>query len=266
MVRSPVKTTRYALTLEYDGSNFNGWQVQKGAPSVQEALERVLSKIADQPVRVVCAGRTDTGVHATGQVVHFESSSERSTRAWFLGSNTLLPRGVAVLVVQPVPGDFHARFSAIGRSYRYVIFNRPARPTYLRGRVTWVYRSLDVEKMKLAAGYLLGRHDFNAYRAMSCQSKQSVRELRQLNVQARGQWLWIDAEADGFLKHMVRNIIGVLLAVGAGEQEPWWSREVLESGKRQRGGVTARPDGLYFSGAFYSDHYGLLMPPKCRFW
>ena len=266
MTSFPPKTTRYALTVEYDGSNFNGWQIQKGAPSVQQTLENALSRVADHPVRVTCAGRTDTGVHATGQVVHFDTYSERSTQSWVRGANTFLPRDVSVLTAQNVPENFHARFSATSRAYRYVIFNRSVGPTYLHSRVTWEYRLLDPERMAVAARHLIGQHDFNAYRATSCQSKKSVRELRQLIVQAKGQWLWVDAEADGFLKHMIRNIVGVLLAIGAGERSTFWSKEILESRDRKTGGVTALPDGLYFCGALYDEKYRLCRPPVCRFW
>ena len=266
MTKSCPKVKRYAAVLEYDGSQFNGWQIQKNASSIQETLEDALSQVGDESIRVIAAGRTDTGVHATGQVVHFDSSSERTLRSWLRGCNTILPKGVAVLRVYPVSNDFHARFSATGRSYRYIILNRPIKPTYLNGRVTWEYRNLDIQEMKQGAMNLIGSHDFNAYRATSCQSKQSVRELRRLDIQSSGQWVWIDVEASGFLKHMVRNIVGVLLSIGSGERKSSWSMEVLRSKNRTHGGVTARPDGLYFSGVSYQGKHYLEMPPECCFW
>ena len=260
------KPARYALTVEYDGSQFNGWQVQTGVPTVQETLETALSRVANHPVRVTGAGRTDTGVHATGQVAHFESSSPRSLRSWLKGANTLLPQGASILSVSPIGPNFHARFSATGRAYRYVIFNRPVAPTFLRSRVTWEYRPLDVSRMRAAAAFLVGQHDFNAYRAVACQSENSIRELRRLRVGASGQWIWVDAEAESFLQHMVRNIVGVLIAVGAGEKEPAWAGEVLNSRDRASGGVTAPPDGLYFARASYPAPYELPTMPECRFW
>ena len=263
---SVSKPTRYALTVEYDGSQFNGWQVQTGVPTVQEALEVALSQVANHPIRVTGAGRTDTGVHATGQVAHFESSSHRSLRSWLKGANTLLPQGASILSVLPVRSNFHARFSATGRAYRYVIFNRPVAPTFLRSRVTWEYRPMDVSRMRAAAAFLVGRHDFNAYRAVACQSESSIRELRRLRVSASGQWIWVDTEAVSFLQHMVRNIIGVLLTVGAGEKEPTWAGEVLNSRDRASGGVTAPPDGLYFIGPSYPAPYEFPTVPECRFW
>ena len=260
------KPARYALTVEYDGSQFNGWQVQKGVPTVQDTLEAALSRVANHRVRVTGAGRTDTGVHATGQVAHFDSASPRSLRSWLKGANTLLPQGASILSVSPVGSNFHARFSATGRAYRYVIFNRPVAPTFLRSRVTWEYKPLDVSRMRAAAAFLVGQHDFNAYRAVACQSEGSIRELRCLRVSASGQWIWVDAEAESFLQHMVRNIVGVLLAVGAGEKEPTWAGEVLNSRDRASGGVTAPPDGLYFAGASYPTSYELPTVPECRFW
>ena len=260
------RPTRYALTVEYDGSQFNGWQIQKGVPTVQEAIEIALSRVANHPVRVTGAGRTDTGVHATGQVAHFDSASPRSLRSWLVGANTLLPKGASILSVSPVGSNFHARFSATRRAYRYVIFNRPVAPTFLRSRVTLEYRPMDVSRMRAAAEFLVGQHDFDAYRAVACQSKSSIRELRRLQVSASGQWIWVDAEAESFLQHMVRNIVGVLLAVGAGEKEPGWAGDVLSSRDRASGGVTAPPDGLYFVRAFYPALYDLPTVPECRFW
>ena len=259
--------TRLAMCVEYDGSAFHGWQVQKDTKTVQAALETALSKVADESIRVVTAGRTDTGVHATGQVVHFETTRLRSGYAWLRGTNTCLDRSVVAVWVNPVPLFFHARFSAVSRAYRYVVLNRKARPTFLKSRVTWDHRPLDIDRMRAACCYLLGRHDFNAYRAASCQAKQPIRVINELDIQRRGEWVWIDIDADGFLHHMVRNIVGVLSAIGAGEAEPEWAREVLNSRDRKLGGVTARPDGLYLRDVAYPVEFELPpSPPPCRFW
>lgn len=249
---------RIALGIEYDGSRFCGWQLQEhGVRTVQGELERALGKVADTPVRVFCAGRTDTGVHATGQVVHFDTEVERIERAWVFGTNANLPKDVCVLWAKPVPESFHARFSATRRSYRYAIFNRPVRPTFLQHRVSWEYRPLDHGRMAKAARHLLGEHDFSSYRAVACQAKHPVRTLYRLDVSREGPYVFIDAEANGFLHHMVRNLAGVLLAIGAGEREPAWSREVLEARDRTLGGVTAPPGGLYLTGVRYPDEYAI---------
>ncbi|MBO67453.1 MAG: tRNA pseudouridine(38-40) synthase TruA [Acidiferrobacteraceae bacterium] len=258
--------SRYALTIEYDGSKFNGWQSQIGVPTVQDALETALSSVANHSVRVLGAGRTDTGVHASGQVAHFDSASERSLNSWLRGANTELPDAISVLAVSQVNNQFHARFSATGRSYRYVILNRPIAPTFFRRRVTWEYRSLNIQEMALAARCLVGKHDFSAYRAAGCQSHSAVRNLRKLTVESEGAWIWIDVEADSFLQHMVRNIVGALLKVGAQEKDIRWPEEVLHSRDRQCGGPTAPPDGLYFTQASYPSEYRLPTIPVCRFW
>lgn len=249
---------RIALGIEYDGSGFCGWQLQEpGVRTVQGALEVAVAKVADHPIRVHCAGRTDTGVHATGQVVHFDTGAERPDKSWVFGCNANLPKDAAVLWARPVDESFHARFRAQRRRYRYVIYSRPVRPTFLRGRVAWDYRTLDPAPMAEAARHLIGQHDFNAYRAVACQARHPVRTLHRLDVRRQGEVIVIDAEADGFLHHMVRNIAGVLMAIGAGEREPDWAREVLETRDRTLGGVTAPPDGLYLTGVDYPEEYGL---------
>jgi len=262
-----VDMNRLALCVEYDGSAFHGWQVQKDTKTVQGVLEKALGKVADESIRVVTAGRTDTGVHATGQVAHFQTTCLRSSDAWLRGTNTCLDRSVAVLWVKQVPDSFHARFSALSRAYRYVVLNRKARPTFLKSRVTWDHRPLDIDRMRAASSFLLGRHDFNAYRAAACQAKQSVRLINLLNIFRQGDWIWIDIDADGFLHHMVRNIVGVLSAIGAGEAESEWAKTVLDSRDRKLGGVTAPPDGLYFRQVTYPVEFDLPpSPPACRFW
>lgn len=248
---------RYAACVEYDGARFSGWQAQAEGRTVQCCVEQALSKVANHPVGVVCAGRTDAGVHALGQVIHFESDAARTTTAWLRGTNANLPKEIALVWVQSVSESFHARFSAVARRYRYVIFNRDVRPSFLAQRCSWDYRSLDEQRMNQAAQYLIGEHDFSSYRAVACQAKSPVRTLTRLQVTRRHDLLFIDVEANAFLHHMVRNIAGVLMAIGAGEHEPIWAREVLEARDRTLGGVTAHPSGLYFMEAIYPAHFAI---------
>ena len=258
---------RIALGIEYDGRPYCGWQFQDHSPSVQAAVEQALSSVADQPVRVICAGRTDTGVHAAEQVVHFDTEVVRDDKAWIMGSNANLPKSVSVLWVKPVNETFHARFSALRRRYRYVIFNRDVRPAFLAGRVAFCYRPLEVTRMQAAAQYLLGEHDFNAYRALACQAKSPVRTVYRLEVIRQDELILIDIEANAFLHHMVRNIAGVLMTIGAGEQEPTWAKQVLEGRDRSLGGVTAPPDGLYLMEVTYPEAFGIpRLPPSSALW
>ncbi len=253
---------RIGAIVEYDGSGFCGWQRQADPCSVQEAVESALSQVADEPVAVTVAGRTDAGVHALGQVIHFDTRAARRPRGWLRGANSHLPPAVALLWAGEVAADFHARFSATGRRYRYVILNRAARPTVLARRVTHDYRPLDAARMQAAAAHLVGTHDFSSYRAQACQAKSPVRELRRLTVERHGEFIAIEAEANAFLHHMVRNMAGVLMAIGAGEREPGWAREVLEGRERARGGVTAPPDGLYLAEVDYPPRFGLPRFPR----
>ena len=256
---------RIALGVEYDGSQFCGWQAQKeDLPTVQEALEAALSTVANEPVKVICAGRTDTGVHGVGQVVHFDTEAERSARSWILGSNANLPKTISVQWAQSVSEDFHARFSAQQRRYRYVIVNRFSRPSFTWGRVTWEHRPLDEGRMQQAATHLIGEHDFSSYRAVACQAHSPVRTVSQLNVQRKDELVIIDIEANAFLHHMVRNIAGVLMAIGTGEQAVDWSREVLEARDRTLGGVTAPPHGLYFMRVDYPPEFGIPQVPSTQ--
>lgn len=254
---------RIALGIEYDGSRFHGWQSQQpGVRTAQDCLEAALARVAAQPVRVVCAGRTDAGVHAFGQVVHFDTDAVRPARAWVLGTNVHLPDDLRVLWAQPVPEPFHARFSATGRSYSYLIRNAMARPAILAHKLTWVRHPLDVNRMQQAALPLLGRHDFSSYRAIGCQARSPVRNLRQLEVRQIGSNLVrLDLSADAFLHHMVRNIAGVLIAIGQGERPVSWAEEVLALRDRTLGGVTAPPDGLYLTRVDYPPEAGLQQPP-----
>ena len=248
---------RIGAIVEYDGSEFSGWQVQDSAPSVQQAVEQAVSRVADEEIHVTVAGRTDAGVHALAQVIHFDTTAQRSDYAWVRGSNSNLPPTVALLWVGEVSADFHARFSATGREYHYVIQNRPVRPTVLARRVTHEYRPLDIEPMQAAARHLVGTHDFSSYRAMQCQARSPVRELRALEVRRHGEQVVIRAYANAFLHHMVRNLAGVLMAIGAGEREPRWAREVLEARDRTLGGITAPPNGLYLTAVEYPAAFGI---------
>ncbi|HET9122117.1 MAG TPA: tRNA pseudouridine(38-40) synthase TruA [Acidiferrobacteraceae bacterium] len=242
---------RFAAVVEYDGSAFCGWQRQPGVATVQEMVEQALSRVADRPVTVVVAGRTDAGVHAVAQVFHFDTDAQRSPRSWLRGTNTHLPGSVALTWAGPVAPGFHARFSAIGRCYRYYLLNRQVPSGLWRGKLGWDYRPLDVERMTCAARQLLGRHDFTSFRATQCQAKSPIRELRQLDVVRTGDLICITATANAFLHHMVRNLVGVLATVGAGEREPEWAGAVLRARSRSQGGVTATPDGLYLVGVQY---------------
>ncbi len=246
---------RYAARIEYDGSAFCGWQRQDHSPSVQENVEKALSKVANHPVEVVCAGRTDTGVHGVSQIIHFDSESPRDVRSWIMGGNANLPKQISIVWVKPVKEDFHARFSALTRSYRYVICNREVRPSFLAWRTTWDYRPLDVSLMNQAAQYLIGEHDFSSYRAVACQAHSPVRTIHRLEISRQNEMVFIDVEANAFLHHMVRNISGVLMAIGSGEQTPAWAKEVLDHRDRRLGGVTAHPSGLYFMSVKYPDKF-----------
>ena len=258
---------RIALGIEYDGRPYCGWQFQDHSPSVQAVVEQALSNVAAHPVRVTCAGRTDTGVHAAEQVVHFDTEAIRDGKAWVMGTNTNLPKSVSVLWAQAVDETFHARFSAVRRRYRYVIFNRHVRPAVLAGRVAFNFRRLDESRMRAAARYLLGEHDFNAYRALACQAKSPVRTVYRLDVTRRDELILIDIEANAFLHHMVRNIAGVLMTIGAGEQEPEWAKKVLDGRDRSLGGITAPPDGLYLMEVVYPEAFALpRLPPSSALW
>jgi tRNA pseudouridine38-40 synthase len=248
---------RIAAILEYDGSGFSGWQRQEQTRTVQAVVEEALSEVADEPIQVTVAGRTDAGVHAAGQVIHFDTSAARSDYSWVRGTNSNLPPEVALLWAGPVDEGFHARYTATGRHYQYLILNHAIRPTYLAQRVTHEYRPLDVVSMRDAAQYLLGEHDFTSFRATECQAKSPVRELRGLDVTRHGDMVHIHAHANAFLQHMVRNIAGVLMTVGAGEREPSWAKEVLEARERRAGGVTAAPDGLYLREIDYPETFKL---------
>lgn len=248
---------RIALMVEYDGSRYHGWQAQTGLHTVQLVLERAISKVADVEVSVVCAGRTDTGVHATEQIIHFDTLAERTIRAWIHGANSYLPKDVCVKWGREMPDEFHARFSALSRTYRYVIYNAPVRPALLRGNVTWQYRPLDHRVMHEVSQCLLGEQDFTSFRALECQSKTPMRTISRLEVMRRGDFVMMDISANAFLHHMVRNIAGVLIAVGSGRRERGWVEEVLAAKDRKMGADTAPPYGLYLIGVVYPQVFGV---------
>jgi len=248
---------RVALGLEYDGAHFCGWQSQPGGCGVQDALERELARMACHPVRVIAAGRTDTGVHALAQVVHFETMTERPLNAWVRGVNAGLPPSVRVLWAQQVAGDFHARFSARQRYYQYLLFDQSVAPAILAGKVGWFHQSLDVAAMAEAAIHLTGEHDFSAFRAAECQAKSPIRTLQQADVRREGQAILFEFSGNAFLHHQVRNMVGALVYVGKGSQPPVFIHELLQSKDRRLAPPTFSPDGLYLSGVGYESHWGL---------
>lgn len=253
-----VGVSRIALGIEYKGARYRGWQRQEaGVPSVQEALEKALSKVAAERVLVVCAGRTDAAVHASGQVVHFDTCVERPLKAWVMGTNANLPSDISVTWVQPMPAHFHARFSAMTRRYRYVIYNDPVRPAHLAEEITWNHRPLNAARMREAAHALVGTHDFTSFRAVQCQAKSPIKTIHHLQVIEHGRFIVLDVRANAFLHHMVRNIAGVLMTIGAGEREPQWVAEILAARDRRSGGVTAHPYGLYLVQVEYPDEFRL---------
>lgn len=259
--------TRYALCVSYDGTYFKGWQTQVNQRTVQTELELALSKVADQPVKVVTAGRTDTAVHATAQVIHFDSDALRSLEAWKLGINRFLPDDIRVVWSAKVVDDFHARFSALTRSYRYIIYNSSVKSALLRNHVTPCYRQLNVRDMQHSAKYFIGEMDFSTIRAAGCQAKTAIRQIDQLTIHSRGPWVWFDVTANAFLQHMVRNIAGMLMEVGVGERDPDWVKDVLLLKDRTKAGVTALPNGLYLSNIEYEPKFNLPQSPsKIAFW
>jgi tRNA pseudouridine38-40 synthase len=248
---------RIAMGIEYDGTDFFGWQRLKDGPSVQARLEQALSRVADHPVDVSCAGRTDAGVHGRCQVVHFDTPAQRDMRGWVLGGCSNLPASVAVLWAQPVADDFHARYAARSRRYRYRILNRPVRAALEARYVTWERLPLDAARMHQAAQALLGLHDFSAFRALSCQAKHPNRTVLSVDVRRDGEYVTLEIEANGFLHHMVRNIVGSLLLVGRGERPVEWMAELLSGGDRQVAGPTGPASGLTFIGPRYEARWGL---------
>jgi tRNA pseudouridine38-40 synthase len=251
---------RFAVGIEYAGSAYAGWQRQSAARSVQAEVERALSRVADAPIEVTCAGRTDAGVHALGQVAHFDSDAVRAPRGWLLGANGHLPADVALTFVQAVADDFHARYAALARTYRYLIVNRPTRSPLFDGRALWRHQPLDADAMHAALQPLIGEHDFSAFRAAECQSRSPVRRLERIAVTRSGALLTVEVTANAFLHHMVRNIVGSALEVGEGERPVGWIGDLLACGDRRLAGPTAPPGGLYLARVDYPLRHGLPVP------
>jgi len=252
---------RIALGISYSGSAYEGWQSQLSGKTVQDQLELALTKLTARPVRVNCAGRTDAGVHALMQVAHFDTSLQRETQSWVRGTNAFLPSDIAVQWARQVPDDFHSRGSAIARRYAYVVLESPVRPSVEAGRVGWVHRPLAGDAMQQAIGHLMGEHDFSSFRAAQCQAKSPVKTISRIEISQRagaGSRYWrFEFEANAFLHHMIRNIMGCLLAIGQGGHPPDWLAEVVAARSRDAAAPTFSPDGLYFLGPVYPDHYGL---------
>jgi tRNA pseudouridine38-40 synthase len=249
---------RVALVVEYDGSQYHGWQAQVGLHTVQQVVEFALSKVADCDISVICAGRTDTGVHATNQVIHFDCDKERSIRSWIHGANSYLPKDVCVKWGREMPDNFHVRYSALSRRYRYIIYNSSIRPALLRSNVTWQYRQLDHRNMQEASSTLLGEHDFTSFRSVECQSPTPMRNVHHIDVSRRGDLVIIDITANAFLHHMVRNIAGVLIMVGSGKKTCDWVNDVLLAKDRRLGAETAPPYGLYLVCATYPKEFSMI--------
>lgn len=254
----PVARQRIALGVEYNGSLFSGYQLQsQGTRTVQGELEKALSKVANETIRLTCAGRTDTGVHATGQVVHFDSSVQRELKAWVMGGNTNLPRDISIHWARQVDESFSARFSAVSRSYRYILFNRKVRSAVFQHNVAWSFELLDEIAMHDAAQLLLGEHDFSAFRASQCQANHAIREMQKISVKRQADFVILDIKANAFLHHMVRNIMGTLMVIGRGEQPVEWMRTILQGLDRKRAGMTASAAGLYLVNVEYPEKHGL---------
>jgi tRNA pseudouridine38-40 synthase len=246
---------RIALGVEYNGHGFNGWQVQPGLPTIQGVLQEALSKVANEKIFLFCAGRTDSNVHATGQVIHFDTRAKRHIDAWIWGTNAYLPGTVVVRWARAVDYSFHARFTAISRRYRYIIFNHPIRPAILNAKTTWHYYPLQVERMREASIHLLGEQDFSSFRSKECQSKTSMRHVTMVEIKRRGDFIVFEIEANAFLHHMVRNIVGVLMKIGSGARGPSWMKEVLLAKSRRAAAETAPADGLYLTQVTYPGPY-----------
>ncbi len=248
---------RLALGVSYRGGAYRGWQSQPGGQTVQDALEAARSAFVGQPVTTVCAGRTDAGVHAFNQVVHLDSPVERPPFSWLRGTNRHLPPDIALQWMRPVPDSFHARFDARGRRYRYLLLESPLRPALEAGAVGWTFRPLDADAMRAAAALLIGEHDFSSFRSSECQAKSPVKTLRTITISRRSAYWRFDFDGSAFLHHMVRNIMGCLVAVGAGRQPPAWLGDVLAARRRDAAAPTFAADGLYFAGPYYDAELGL---------
>ena len=251
---------RIALGIEYDGSSFKGWQSQRGQKTVQSALETALGVVANEPIITTCAGRTDAGVHALFQVIHFDTEIYRAPRSWTHGCNANLPHSISVVWAKIVSSHFHARFSAIERTYNYLIYNRPIRSAIWNKKATWDYRPLNITLMNEACSHWLGMHDFSSFQAKGCQAKNAVRRVSCCEVKKESEIFLFKVTANAFLQHMVRNLAGVLMEIGSGFRDPSWAGEVLSYKDRSLGGVTALPDGLYLSDVRYPEEFEIPAP------
>lgn len=249
---------RLVMGVEYDGTHYNGWQIQPHAPSIQERLNVAIAAVADGTIACIGAGRTDTGVHARGQVVHFDTCASRSRRAWLMGINSNLPDDININWIKEINDIFHARYSALKRIYRYTILNRPVRSALARQRAWWVYQALDATAMAAGAVYLVGCHDFSAFRAAGCQAHSPVRDVLRIEISRHRDWITIDVEANAFLHHMVRNIVGSLVEIGHGERPVEWMQELLEARDRRLAGITAPAAGLELTQIEYPAHFDLI--------
>jgi tRNA pseudouridine38-40 synthase len=258
----PEGIQRYAAILQYQGADYCGFQRQNHSPSVQQELEAALSYVADCPVSVGCAGRTDTAVHASHQVVHFDCKAKRTGYSWVQGANSQLPQDIALIWADQVDKDFHARFSAKSRTYRYIIDNSSTRPAILASGLTWIKQPLDTAAMQAACQFLLGEQDFSAFRAAGCQSNSAFRNVISANIYSTGSLVIFEVKANAFLLHMVRNIVGSLFEVGLGRQQPQWIQQLLATADRQKSAATAVANGLYLVDVEYPDHFGLPLLPK----
>lgn len=257
---------RWALGVSYLGQAYDGWQSQPSGRTVQDHLEGALARFADQPISTVCAGRTDAGVHGLMQVVHFDTEVAREPYSWVRGTNTFLPPDIAVQWAHPVPAEFHSRASALARRYAYVLLESPVRPSIESGRAGWVFRPLDDSALRDGAARLLGEHDFTSFRASGCQARSPVKTLRRVDITRHGPYWRFEFEANAFLHHMIRNIMGCLVAVGQGQQAPAWIEEVLAARSRDAAAPTFSPDGLYFLGPVYEAHWGLPASTAAYHW
>lgn len=248
---------RVALGVSYDGHPYDGWQSQPSGRTVQDQLEKALSKFAAQRITTLCAGRTDSGVHGLMQVVHFDTTAERTPFAWIRGTNTFLPRDIAVQWAHFVPDTFHCRANALSRRYAYILLESPVRPSFDAHRVGWVFQPLSLEAMQASLLHLLGERDFTSFRAAACQALSPVKNLTRVEISRRGAYWRFEFEASAFLHHMIRNIMGVLIAIGQGKKPPEWMAEVIAARSRDAAAPTFAPDGLYFLGPRYDPHWGL---------
>lgn len=253
---------RIAAGVEYNGAHYYGWQTQEKDQlcTIQKTLENALSKIADQPIRTICAGRTDAKVHASGQIFHFETNAVRNMDAWILGTNSYLPPDIRIHWAKEVPDSFHARYSATSRRYHYYIYNHPQHSALLHHLTSWCYHPLNVERMQVAANFLLGEHDFSSFRGSGCQAKSPIRTIYTLEIIRQGHIIILNVQANAFLHHMVRNIAGMLIAVGDNTHEPLWANEVLTACDRRVSGITASPSGLYLVEVAYPEQFDIPKP------